>query len=190
MSQNSSQGSVSRKPPLIASSLAAYSKLASEFFASACLGFLLAGIFFRGGTAALPQRIASPAEVPLPFALPVVRPSEELRVGTREVEGIMVLDLSGRLVLGETCIALRAHLQQLLSAKKTKILLDLQDVSRVDSAGIGTLVEAVIETAKHGGQLKLVNVPRLVLGILKVHRLSTVFEIYDHEDAARASFQS
>ena len=132
----------------------------------------------------------SAAEAQESFTLPVARPSAQLRVASREVQGVAVLDLNGRLVLGEACNTLRDHLRKLLSEHKTKILINLQNVARVDSAGIGSLVEAVIETAKHGGQLKLMNVPRLVQGVFTVHRLQNVFEIFDSEDSAVASYRS
>ena len=77
-----------------------------------------------------------------------MRAPEELWVTVRDAQGIVVLDLRGRLVLGEGCSIFRERWRQLLAANKTRILVNLKDVSRVDSTGIGSLVEAVIETTK------------------------------------------
>jgi anti-sigma B factor antagonist len=166
-----------------------YSSLA-KFFAGACLGFLFAGVFFRT-SAKRREPLATPSGVALPPSPSVsARATDELHVTTREVQGITVLDLSGRLVLGEGCDTLREHLRQLFAANRNRILLSLRDVARVDSAGVGILVEAVIDTVKQGGQLKLVHLPRLIQALLTVHRLSPVFEIYDSEDKAVASFKS
>ena len=85
----------------------------------------------------------------------------QLTINTRERQGVTVLDLSGKIVAGEECESLRRTIRELLAANQKKILLNMGDVSRVDSTGIGGLVESVIFTAKQGGQLKLVNLPRL-----------------------------
>lgn len=97
--------------------------------------------------------------------------------------------MSGKLFLGEESFRSRQHLRELLDASKNRILLNLADVDRVDSAGIGILVEAVILTIKEGGELKLVNVPHLVHNVLVVHRLLSAFEIHSDEEEALASFK-
>lgn len=112
----------------------------------------------------------------------------DLSIRIREDHGVTVLDLSGRLVLGEPCQSLRQQLKELLAASKKKILLNMNDVTRVDSTGIGILVEAVILTVKEGGQLKLVNLPHLVRNTLVLHRLMPAFEVYDNEGEALTSF--
>lgn len=113
----------------------------------------------------------------------------KLAINSRESQGVTVLDLSGRVVLGEECNSLRSQVMQLLAANKNKILLNLGDVSYVDSTGIGILVEAVLLTAKQSGELKLVKMPRVLRNTLLVHRLLPVFEIYDNEAEALASFK-
>ena len=112
----------------------------------------------------------------------------QLTISLREVRGVNVLDLSGRLVLGQECNSLRQQIKDLLDAGKKKILLNLAGLTRVDSSGIGILVEAVVLTAKEGGQFKLVNLPRMVHNTLVVHRLLPAFEVFEREDDALAAF--
>ena len=114
----------------------------------------------------------------------------DLNINLRETQGVAVLDLGGRLVLGEECNVLRQQIRSLLSANQNKILLNLGNITRVDSTGIGTLVEGVVLTAKEGGRLKLVNVPRILHTSLVVHRLLPAFEIFTNEQEALSSFQN
>ncbi len=111
-----------------------------------------------------------------------------LTIASREAQGVTILDLSGRLVMGQECNSLREQVTQLLGAKKSAILLNLGGLTYVDSSGIGILVESVINTAKEGGRLKLVNLPRLLHNTLMVHRLLSAFEEFDQEEEALASF--
>ena len=111
-----------------------------------------------------------------------------LTIASREAQGVTILDLSGRLVMGQECNSLREQVTQLLAAKKSAILLNLGGLTYVDSSGIGILVESVINTAKEGGRLKLVNLPRLLHNTLMVHRLLAAFEVFDQEEEALASF--
>lgn len=112
----------------------------------------------------------------------------KLTIASREAQGVTILDLSGRLVMGEECNSLREQVAQLLAANKGAILLNLGAVTYVDSSGIGILVEAVINTAKKSGRLKLVNLPRLLHNTLVVHRLLSAFEVFEKEEEALASF--
>lgn len=113
----------------------------------------------------------------------------QLSINERETQGVTVLDLSGRIVLGEECNRLREQVKQLLAADKKKILFNLREVNRVDSSGIGVLVEAAILTAKEGGQFKLVNLSRLLYNTLAMHRLLPAFELHDTEAEALASYK-
>ena len=163
---------------------------AAGLLTAAFLGFLLAGVFYRGQRAAEPQSLpTSPAPVPMLSSSEVKAP-KKLTVDTRVITGVVVLDLKGSVVLGEACDSLRDHILQLLKRDQKNILLNLQGVVRMDSAGIGVLIAGVVETAKAGGQLKLLNVPRLIHNVLAVHRLLSVFEVYADENQAISSFNA
>ncbi|MGD0457520.1 MAG: STAS domain-containing protein [Terriglobia bacterium] len=112
----------------------------------------------------------------------------QLTIDHREVQGVRVLNLSGRIVAGPECDSVRSFIKEFLANHWSNILLDLANVTRIDSTGIGMLVESVIVTTKEGGQLKLVNVPRLIHNILSTHRLLQAFDIYPTEEEALASF--
>jgi anti-sigma B factor antagonist len=112
----------------------------------------------------------------------------QLTIDHREVQGVRVLNLSGRIIAGPECDSVRSFIKEFLANHWSNILLDLANVTRIDSTGIGMLVEAVIVTTKEGGQLKLVNVPRLIHNILSTHRLLQAFDIYPTEKEALASF--
>jgi len=113
----------------------------------------------------------------------------QLTITQRETQGVTVLDLSGRVTLGEECNALRAALKELLASGRKKILLNLKEVNRVDSSGIGILVEGVILAAKDDAALKLVNLDRVVYNVLRTHRLLAACEVFDTEPDALSSFQ-
>src|SRR3989338_6324260 len=113
----------------------------------------------------------------------------QLTISQRETQGVAVFDLSGRITLGEECNTLRETLKGLLAAGRKKILLNLKEVNRVDSSGIGILVEGVILAAKDDAALKLVNLDRVVYNVLRTHRLLAAFEVFDTETEALASFQ-
>src|SRR3989338_11142170 len=86
----------------------------------------------------------------------------QLTISQRETQGVTVLDLAGRVTLGEECNTLRDTLKKLLAGGQKRILLNLKEVNRVDSSGIGILVEGVILAAKDDAALKLVNLDRVV----------------------------
>ena len=160
-----------------------------SFLTSAFLGLLLAGVFYRTKTGRQEEAGTSPRP-PMPhLAATIPKAPVQLSVNTREVQGVAVLDLSGRLVIGEACNTLREQVGQQLASHRKKILLNLGDVSHVDSSGIGILVEAVVLTANEGGKLKLVNLPRLLYNTLVVNWLLQAFEVYDKEEEALASFK-
>lgn len=114
----------------------------------------------------------------------------QLRIGARELPGVIELDLGGRLVAGEECDAVRAKIKDLLAGNRTNIFLNMAEVTRIDSTGIGMMVEAAINIARQGGHLKLVKLPRLIYNVLHTHRLVQAFEIYNSEEDALSSLQT
>ena len=106
----------------------------------------------------------------------------------REVGGVRVLDIEGRIVLGEESNAFREKVKGLLAAGKKKIILNLAQVGYIDSAGLGTLVATFHSARSQGATLKLTNLGSKFKEVLQVTKLMTVFDTYDTEAAAIASF--
>jgi anti-sigma B factor antagonist len=113
-----------------------------------------------------------------------------LRMTDRVVSGVDVLDIEGRIVLGEESNAFREKVKSLLAAGKKKIVLNLAQVSYIDSAGLGTLVATFHSARSQGATLKLTNLGTKFKEVLQVTKLMTVFDTYDTEAAAIASFDS
>lgn len=111
-----------------------------------------------------------------------------LKSSARQVDGITVLDLSGRITLGEGSVVLRDTIREVLGKGEKKILLNLGDVTYIDSSGIGELVSAFTAVRKEGGELKLLNLTKKVHDLLQITKLYTVFDIKDDEAAAIGSF--
>src|SRR3954466_10988614 len=111
-----------------------------------------------------------------------------LKSSTRQVDGITVLDMSGRVTLGEGSVVLRDTIRDVLSKGNKKILLNLGDVTYIDSSGIGELVSAFTAVRKEGGELKLLNLTKKVHDLLQITKLYTVFDVKDDEAAAIGAF--
>ncbi len=111
-----------------------------------------------------------------------------LRMTDREVNGVSVIDLEGRIVLGEESNSFRERVKSLLAAGKKKIVLNLANVSYIDSAGLGTLVATFHSARSQGATLKLANLGQKFKEVLQVTKLMTVFDTYDNEAAAVQSF--
>ncbi len=111
-----------------------------------------------------------------------------LRMTDRESGGVTVVEIEGRIVLGEESNAFREHIKGLLAAGKKKIVLNLANVSYIDSAGLGTLVATFHSARKDGATLKLANLGAKFKEVLQVTKLMTVFDVFDSEAAAAASF--
>jgi len=107
---------------------------------------------------------------------------------TRQVGGVTIVDISGRVVLGEESAALRNLVCDLLAKGHRKILLNLGDVNYIDSSGLGSLVSAFTSVRKQQGDLKLLNLTNKVHDVLQIAKLYTVFDIMDDEEAAVKSF--
>ena len=111
-----------------------------------------------------------------------------MKINSREVEGVTVLDLHGPLVLGDGTVALREQIKGLLGKGSKLILLNLKAVPYIDSSGIGELVTSFTSVRRQGGELKLVHLEKKVHGVLQITKLHTVFEVYDDEANALQSF--
>ncbi len=111
-----------------------------------------------------------------------------LRMTDREVSGVTVLDLEGRIVLGEESNAFRERVKGLLANNHKKIVLNMSNVSYIDSAGLGTLVATFHSARSQGGTLKLCNLGAKFKEVLQVTKLMTVFDVYDSDTAAVQSF--
>jgi anti-sigma B factor antagonist len=107
---------------------------------------------------------------------------------TRQSGDVSILDLSGRITLGEGASTLRNAIRAMALEGHKKLLLNLEEASYVDSSGLGVLVSAFATLANHGGQLKLLNVLSRVKDLLLITKLYAVFEIFDDEQAAVGSF--
>jgi anti-sigma B factor antagonist len=110
------------------------------------------------------------------------------KANTRQVDGVTVVDLAGRITLGEGSVTLRDTVRELLNRGQKKILLNLGEVSYIDSSGIGELVSGFTTVTNQGGQLKLVNLTKKVHDLLQITKLYTVFEVHNDEANAIRSF--
>lgn len=113
-----------------------------------------------------------------------------LKVHTREVSGITVLDLNGKITLGEGGTILRDAVRSQMSQGIQRILLNLADVTYIDSAGLGELTSAYTSMKNRNGQLKLLNLTKRVHDLMQITKLYTVFDVFDDEEAAIGSFAS
>jgi anti-sigma B factor antagonist len=112
-----------------------------------------------------------------------------MKVATRQVDGIVILDLSGRITLGEGSVTLRDAVHDLLGKGSKKILLNLENINYIDSSGIGEMVSAFTSVRNAGGELKLLNLTKKVHDLLQITKLYTVFDIWDSETSAISAFK-
>jgi anti-sigma B factor antagonist len=113
----------------------------------------------------------------------------ELNINERQAGDVTVLDMSGKITIGEGSVALRTAIRRLLEEGKKRILLNLAGISYVDSSGIGELVSSYTAINKEGGQLKLLNLTQKIQDLLTITKLLTVFDVYDGEADALNSFK-
>jgi anti-sigma B factor antagonist len=113
-----------------------------------------------------------------------------MQIAERESGAVTVLDLSGKITLGEDGNLLKDKLQSLLHQNKKAILFNLAQVSYVDSAGLGAIVSAYTTVTREGGSLKLANVTKKLQDLLSITKLLTVFETFDSEDEAIRSYKN
>lgn len=112
----------------------------------------------------------------------------DMATSVRQSGNVTIVDISGRIVLGEESAALRTLVCDLLSKGNKKILFNLADVHYIDSSGLGHLVSSFTSVRKQGGELKLLNLTDKIQDLLQITRLYTVFDIADNEAAAINSF--
>jgi len=112
-----------------------------------------------------------------------------LQATNREAGQVVVVELSGRITLGDGSALLRKTIRGLLGDQKTKILLNLGDVDYIDSSGIGELVSGFTAVKNQGGDLKLLNLTKKVRDLLQITKLYTVFDVFTDERAALGSFR-
>ena len=107
----------------------------------------------------------------------------------REVGAVTIVDLSGLLMLGESCAVLRQAISDLLAKQRSKIILNFRDVRGIDSAGVGELVAAYVAVKKREGRLKLLNPPKKIRDMLELTQLAKVLEVHTQEEAALCGFE-
>ncbi|MBM3745289.1 MAG: STAS domain-containing protein [Acidobacteria bacterium] len=111
-----------------------------------------------------------------------------LTMGRREREGVVIVDLTGRIAAGEESARLRETLRELSAAGSVRVVLNLRGVDYIDSTGLGALVICYTTLKKAGGKLTLLNLSRRTIELLVFTKLATVFEIFDDEQEAVNSF--
>lgn len=111
-----------------------------------------------------------------------------MKIVERLVGDVVILDLQGKILIGEGDDQLREAVTKLVDSGKTKILLNLAEVPYVDSAGLGEVVRCYTTASRKGGKLKLLNLTKKIQDLLSITKLLTVFETYDSEEEATKSF--
>jgi len=113
----------------------------------------------------------------------------DLTITKRSVSGVVILDLAGKIRLGEGNIDLHRSLRSLVEQNEKKVLLNLALVSSIDSSGLGALVAGYTTLEKSGGELKLLKLTDRVTELMMITKLLTVFDVYEDEATAVASFK-
>jgi anti-sigma B factor antagonist len=111
-----------------------------------------------------------------------------MKVNVRQRDGVTILDLKGKITIGVGDVALRNAVQDAINGGATKVVINLKDVTTIDSSGVGELVSAYTTATNRGCKLRLANLPSKVSDILQITQLITVFDVYDSEDEAVRSF--
>ncbi|HUI55358.1 MAG TPA: STAS domain-containing protein [Bryobacteraceae bacterium] len=111
-----------------------------------------------------------------------------VKLNSRQVGDVSVVDVAGRITLGEGSSALRDLMREMVGKGQKKILLNLGEVSYIDSSGIGELVSGFTTVTNSGGQLKLLNLNKRVKDLLQITKLYTVFDVHEDEAGAIRSF--
>jgi anti-sigma B factor antagonist len=112
----------------------------------------------------------------------------DINISERQAGDVTILDLEGKVTIGEGSVALRNAIRRLLGEGKSKILLNLAGVGYIDSSGIGELVSSFTAVNKEGGTLKLLNLTQKIQDLLAITKLLTVFDVYEDEGEALSSY--
>ncbi len=112
----------------------------------------------------------------------------DLNITERQAGDVTILDLDGKVTIGEGSVALRSAIRRLLGEGKNKILMNLASVGYIDSSGIGELVSSFTAVNKEGGTLKLLKLTQKIQDLLAITKLLTVFDVFDDEGEALSSF--
>ncbi len=112
----------------------------------------------------------------------------DITISERQAGDVTILDLDGKVTIGEGSVALRNAIRRLLGDGKNKILMNLAGVGYIDSSGIGELVSSFTAVNKEGGTLKLLNLTQKIQDLLAITKLLTVFDVYDDEASALSSY--
>ena len=111
-----------------------------------------------------------------------------IKVSTRQIGDVTVLDVAGRITLGEGASTLRDTVRDLATQGKKNLIVNLGEVNYIDSSGIGELVSAFTSISNSGGRMKLLNLTKRIQDLLQITKLYTVFDVYDNEPTAVRSF--
>ena len=111
-----------------------------------------------------------------------------MNVNLRQRDNVTILDLKGKITIGSGDVALRNAVQEVMNSGAKNVLINMKDVSTIDSSGIGELVSAYTTATNRGAKLRLFGLPEKVTDILTITQLITVFDVYDTEDEGIRSF--
>jgi anti-sigma B factor antagonist len=113
-----------------------------------------------------------------------------MKAVVRQIDSVTIVDVSGRITLGEGCMQLRELIRGELGKGNKHVLLNLGDVTYIDSSGIGELVSSYTAVSNQGGSLKLLNLTKKVQDLLQITKLYTIFDVHDDEAKAITSFKT
>lgn len=111
-----------------------------------------------------------------------------MKTKIRKADNVSILDLKGRITIGAGDVMLRDHINRVLEQGERSILLNMADVTYIDSSGMGELISSYTSVTKRDGKLKLLNLPAKIRDLLQITQLITIFEVYDNETEAVRSF--
>lgn len=111
-----------------------------------------------------------------------------MKTKIRKADNVSILDLRGKITIGAGDVMLRDHINRVLEQGERSILLNMADVTYMDSSGMGELISSYTSVTKRDGKLKLLNLPAKIRDLLQITQLITIFEVYDNETEAVCSF--